>query len=130
MVYDMKKSQMARVVEFDKLVNSKGYPNVHRFSVDYEVSGRTIARDIEYLRDTLGAPLEYDLARNGYYYSEPWNLPAVITLSTIKEDQISILIEQIKGLNLSEREFVINSVGFGNPIVQPETLEPRHLAVA
>jgi hypothetical protein len=74
--------------------------------------------------------LEYDLARNGYYYSEPWNLPAVITLSTIKEDQISILIEQIKGLNLSEREFVINSVGFGNPIVQPETLEPRHLAVA
>jgi proteasome accessory factor B len=70
MVYDMKKSQMARVVEFDKLVNSKGYPNVHRFSVDYEVSGRTIARDIEYLRDTLGAPLEYDLARNGYYYSE------------------------------------------------------------
>jgi hypothetical protein len=54
----------------------------------------------------------------------------VITLSTIKEDQISILIEQIKGLNLSEREFVINSVGFGNPIVQPETLEPRHLAVA
>jgi predicted DNA-binding transcriptional regulator YafY len=40
------------------------------------VNPKTIQRDITYLRDQLGAPLEYDPLRNGYYYLEPdYHLP-------------------------------------------------------
>ena len=102
---------MARIVEFDRLVNLSKYPNRYSFSSDYEVSDRTVARDIEYLRDMLGAPLAYNRARNGYYYSEPWNLPTVVTLSSTSEDRISLLIEELKGLNCSEREFVLTAAG-------------------
>lgn len=42
------------------------------------MSARTILRDIEYMRDELGAPLEYDSAKRGYYYTEPqFQLPAL-----------------------------------------------------
>ena len=50
----MKKSQMARIVTFDKTVRMGEYPSRSSFSVDYGVSERTLALDIEYLRDRLG----------------------------------------------------------------------------
>lgn len=126
----MKKSQMARIVEFDQLVHLMKYPNRYSFSSDYEVSDRTVARDIEYLRDMLGAPLAYNRARNGYYYSEPWSLPTVVTLSSTREDRIFLLIEELKGLNSSEREFVLNSLESGHSISLSKTLEGPCLAVA
>jgi hypothetical protein len=128
----MKKTSIVRIVEFDKLVRGGKYPNRNNFSVDYEVSDRTVARDIEYLRDMLGAPLEYNRDRNGYYYSEPWNLPAVVTLSSTREDRINLLIEELKGMNCSEREFVFRTIGlYNNPISSCESQEePFHQAVA
>jgi len=126
----MKKSQMARIVEFDRLVSLNKYPNRYSFSSDYEVSDRTVARDIEYLRDMLGAPLAYNRSRNGYYYSEPWSLPTVVSLSSTREDRISLLIEELKGLNFSEREFVLNSLELGHSISLSKTLEGLCLAVA
>jgi predicted DNA-binding transcriptional regulator YafY len=37
---------------------------------EYEVSSKTIQRDIEYMRCILEAPLEYDQQRHGWYYTE------------------------------------------------------------
>ncbi len=112
--YGVKKSQMARIVKFDALVSEGAYPSVGRFSDDYMISRRTIARDIEYLRDRLGAPLEYDMERNGYYYSKPWNLPKVVTLS-VEQDPISYIIEQFKKLSDTDREIVIQSLRESTP---------------
>jgi predicted DNA-binding transcriptional regulator YafY len=40
------------------------------------VDRRTIRRDIDYLRDQLHAPIEFDCVRNGYHYTEPtYSLP-------------------------------------------------------
>ena len=127
----MKKTSIVRIVEFDKLVRDGGYPNRHNFSVDYEVSARTVARDIEYLRDMLGAPLEYNRNRNGYFYSEPWNLPTVITFSGVMEDRIAHLIDEMKELSTSEREFVIKSLGVRYQPSEEGSAEEIHpLAVA
>lgn len=42
------------------------------------MSVRTVYRDIEFLRDRLGAPVEYDASRKGYSYSElSFQLPSV-----------------------------------------------------
>ena len=34
-------------------------------------TARTIRRDIDYMRDQLHAPIEFDSVQNGYYYTEP-----------------------------------------------------------
>jgi hypothetical protein len=107
----MKKSQMLRIVAFDSLVREGKYPNCINFSVDYEVSSRTIMRDVDYLRYQLEAPLEYDQDKRGFYYSESWDLPAIITMCARKEDRISRMIQQLKELSESELEFVIKAAG-------------------
>jgi len=112
----MKKSQLARIVQFDKEVRFKEYPNRFSFSVEYGVSDRTVARDIEYLRDRLEAPLEYDPQRKGYFYKNEWTPPTVFSLSVMKEmDWVPFLIEQIKMLSDSKRDLVIRSVSHQIP---------------
>ncbi|MBM4028246.1 MAG: hypothetical protein FJ280_23060 [Planctomycetes bacterium] len=111
----MKKSAMARIVEFDLMVRLGRYPSRMNFSVDYGVTERTVARDIEYLRDRLQAPLEYDTNRRGYFYSKKWELPSVVSMSGMREDKITGLIGRLRALPQDERDFVIqcatNSIG-------------------
>ncbi|HKM39548.1 MAG TPA: WYL domain-containing protein [bacterium] len=59
-----------RIHRIDCLVRQWEYPNVPKLSRWLEVSTRTIERDIEFLRDSLGAPLKYDAKRRGYYYTQ------------------------------------------------------------
>ncbi len=45
---------------------------------EYEVSRKSIQRDIDFLKNQYDAPIEYDGSRRGYYYREDnWRLPAV-----------------------------------------------------
>lgn len=102
----MKKSQMLRIVAFDSLVRKGDYPNSANFSADYEVSTRTVMRDIEYLKYQLGAPLEYDAEKRGYYYLQDWDLPAVVKMHGIIESRSFHIIEQIKELDDEELAIV------------------------
>jgi len=71
------KLQFARLMELDRLIREGKYPNALSFSQEREVSQKTVQRDIEYLRDYHGAPLEYDRFKKGYYYKDKnWFLPA------------------------------------------------------
>jgi predicted DNA-binding transcriptional regulator YafY len=87
---DRSKGQFARLMELDRRIRAGKYPNCLSFSVDWEVSQKTVQRDIDYLRDQLGAPLEYDRVKQGFYYTEPnWFLPA---LSLSEGDMLALLI--------------------------------------
>jgi proteasome accessory factor B len=46
------------------------YPNCRKIAEEIEVSTKTIQRDIDFMRDRLGLPIEYDPLRVGFYYSE------------------------------------------------------------
>jgi len=59
-----------RLLLIDKAIRSGKYPNANDLAKLAEVNSRTIQRDIEYMRDMFRAPLEYDPARRGYYYTE------------------------------------------------------------
>lgn len=48
------------------------YPNRTTIAQHFECDERTIGRDIEYMRDQLNAPIEYDSKRYGFYYSQPF----------------------------------------------------------
>jgi len=46
------------------------FPNATTLAVDLEVSTKSIYRDLEFMRDRLELPLEYDARRNGYFYTQ------------------------------------------------------------
>ena len=49
-----------RIIQIDEDIRSGMYPSVQYLVKKYEVSKRTILRDIEFLRDRYQAPLECD----------------------------------------------------------------------
>ena len=58
------------------------YPNANDFSRELEVSRQTVVRDLDFLRDEEGAPIEYVNDSWGYRLMDPgWQLSPV-TLST------------------------------------------------
>ena len=46
------------------------YPNCRKIAEELEVSSKTIQRDIDFMRDRLGLPIEYDPLRVGFRYTE------------------------------------------------------------
>lgn len=70
---------LERILYIDREIRAKKYPNCTTLARDHEVSPRTISRDIEYMKDMLEAPIEFDSKHNGYYYSiENFFLPSMI----------------------------------------------------
>jgi predicted DNA-binding transcriptional regulator YafY len=66
---------MRRLFEIVAEVQKGGYPNCATFQKILEVkSRRTLLRDIDFLRDQLRAPLDFDRSRNGYYLTGDFHL--------------------------------------------------------
>lgn len=74
----MGKNHIERLLYIDHLIRSDRYPSRNDIAVHFEVSIKTVERDLEYMKYRLNAPLEYDRFKKGYYYSEEgFYLPAV-----------------------------------------------------
>src|SRR5258707_12303901 len=46
------------------------FPNASKLAREIEVATKTIHRDIEFMRDRLNLPIEFNSTRNGYFYTE------------------------------------------------------------
>lgn len=66
----MERHAYIRISKIDSLIRQGLYPNCQRLAEEFETSQRTILRDIEALKDSLGAPIAYSKEKNGYYYRE------------------------------------------------------------
>ena len=66
---------LERIVLIHEKINAGLYPSTSKLAKEIEVGTATISRDIDFLRDRFYAPIAYDTARRGYYYSEPYELP-------------------------------------------------------
>jgi len=63
-------SNTHRLIWFDQQINEERYPNRKSLAERFEISIRQAQRDIDYLKDSMGAPLEYDSKKRGYFYSD------------------------------------------------------------
>jgi predicted DNA-binding transcriptional regulator YafY len=71
------KTALPRIYFIDREIASGKYPNTRTLAETYETGTATISRDIEFMRDMMNAPIEYDFKRKGYYYTEKtFRLPA------------------------------------------------------
>jgi predicted DNA-binding transcriptional regulator YafY len=71
------RSAMARIYQIHSQIAAKRYPNVPILAEQLECSSRTVRRDLELMRDRLGAPLAYNRSRQGYCYTEEYDLPTI-----------------------------------------------------
>lgn len=72
------KPQYRRLLFIDRKIREGHFPNCVSLGAEWEVSAKTIQRDIDYLRDELEAPLAYDTVRHGYCYTEPsYSMPSI-----------------------------------------------------
>jgi proteasome accessory factor B len=62
---------LQRMMQLHNRLKAGDFPNCRKLSHELEVSAKTIQRDIDFMRDRLGLPIEYDQARFGFYYTEP-----------------------------------------------------------
>jgi len=76
----MPRTGLPRIYRIEKEIASGKFPNSDGLARMLETSISTISRDIEFMRDQLGAPIEYDALNRGYYFSEKtFRLPASFT---------------------------------------------------
>lgn len=71
-------SNLHRIVWIDEQLRCMRFPDRKAIAEKFEISIRQAARDIEYMKDSLGAPIEYSVSQKGYYYQEgcTFELPA------------------------------------------------------
>ena len=72
-------SANTRIQWLHKKMSMKSYPNAQRIAERFGISHRQAQRDLDYLRRELGAPVEYDAKRKGFYYSKPFVLPLLLS---------------------------------------------------
>jgi predicted DNA-binding transcriptional regulator YafY len=66
------------MLALDQQIRSGRYPTAELMAAQLEVHPRTVHRDLEFMRDSWRAPIEYSREKNGYYYADPdYSLPIV-----------------------------------------------------
>lgn len=63
--------QHERIFALVRLIQDRRFPNASTFMKELEVDRRTILRDLDYLRDRMGIPIQYDAKKRGYFLSGP-----------------------------------------------------------
>jgi proteasome accessory factor B len=61
---------LERMMRIHTRLKAGDFPNCRKIADELEVSSKTIQRDIDFMRDRLGLPIEYDPLRFGFYYTE------------------------------------------------------------
>jgi predicted DNA-binding transcriptional regulator YafY len=86
---------LQRVMAIHRRIQAGAHPNCVGLAAALEVSVPTLKRDIEFMRDRLGLPIEYDGCRHGYHYSQPVDR---FPLATVSEAEMFALLVADKAI--------------------------------
>ncbi len=80
------------MLRIHQAVQEGHFPNATKLARQLEVSTKSIQRDLEFMRDRLGLPIEYDAARYGYFYSE--EVSSFPTLQITEGELFALLVAE------------------------------------
>jgi predicted DNA-binding transcriptional regulator YafY len=83
---------LERMMRIHQAIAAGKYPNATTLAREIEVVTKTIHRDIEFMRDRLGLPIEYDGRRFGYHYTE--EVSSFPTLQITEGELVALLIAE------------------------------------
>ena len=93
------------MLRIHQAIQSGKFPNASTLARELEVSTKSIHRDIEFMRDRLELPIEYDGARFGYQYTE--EVSAFPTVQITEGELFALIVaekalEQYRGTNFEK----------------------------
>jgi predicted DNA-binding transcriptional regulator YafY len=60
---------LARIMRLHELLTADRYPNCSRIAAEFGVSAKTVQRDVNFMREEMGLPVEYEKTRFGFHYT-------------------------------------------------------------
>jgi predicted DNA-binding transcriptional regulator YafY len=96
---------LERMLRIHQAIQSGRFPNATSLAQDLEVSTKSIHRDLEFMRDRLELPLEYDGRRFGYFYTE--EVSAFPTVQITEGELFALIVaekalQQYRGTNFEK----------------------------
>ena len=83
---------LERMLRIHQSISAGQYPNATKLSRELEVSTKSIHRDLEFMRDRLDLPIEYDPQRYGYFYTE--EVSGFPTLQITEGELVAMLVAE------------------------------------
>jgi proteasome accessory factor B len=83
---------LERMLRIHRAIQAGNFPNATTLARDLEVSTKSIARDLEFMRDRMNLPLAYDDRRWGYYYTE--EVKAFPTLQLTEGELVALVVAE------------------------------------
>ena len=82
----------ARMVKIHELLAAEKFPNCTTLADVFEVSYKTVQRDIDFMRDQMLLPIDYDSGEHGFRYTKPVSsFPAV---NITQGEVVALLVAQ------------------------------------
>jgi predicted DNA-binding transcriptional regulator YafY len=96
---------LERMLRIHRAIQSGKYPNASTLANELEVSTKSIHRDLEFMRDRLELPLEYDGRKYGYHYTQ--EVSSFPTLQITEGELFALLVaekalQQYRGTNFEK----------------------------
>jgi proteasome accessory factor B len=83
---------LARMLRIHERLRDEQFPNCSQLALDLEVAPKTVQRDIEFMRDRLDLPIEFDFRRNGFRYTAAVeNFP---TVQVTEQELIALFVAE------------------------------------
>ncbi len=83
---------LARMLRIHERLKADQFPNCSQLALDLEVATKTVQRDIDFMRDRMDLPIDFDFRRNGYHYTAPVeNFP---TVQVTEQELIALFVAE------------------------------------
>ncbi|MCX6921946.1 MAG: WYL domain-containing protein [Verrucomicrobia bacterium] len=83
---------LARMLQIHQALQSGKYPNATTLATGLEVCTKSVHRDLEFMRDRLKLPIQYDSHRFGYCYTE--SVKAFPTLQITEGELFALVVAE------------------------------------
>jgi proteasome accessory factor B len=60
---------LERMLHIHQVLQAERFPNANTLAAELEVTTKTIHRDLEFMRDRLNLPVEFNFSRKGFHYT-------------------------------------------------------------
>jgi proteasome accessory factor B len=80
------------MLRIHQLLQARRYPNAVSLAHELEMSTKSIHRDLDFMRDRLGLPLQWDFTHRGYHYTEEVN--AFPTLQITEGELVALVVAE------------------------------------
>ena len=83
---------LQRMLRIHQAVQAGEYPNATFLARELEVSTKSIYRDVDFMRDRLDLPLEFDAIKGGYHYTEA--VSAFPTIQITEGELVALVVAE------------------------------------